>query len=84
MKKEPKETVVPFRTNEEVFAAEDKLMAELKTSENIEDQLTLILMEVHVQKTETDEEDCSGLWSQFARQKAKAILKRFECKPKQK
>ena len=79
MKKEKEP--IPFRTD--IFEAEDKLLQELQKSDNIEDQLTAILMEPHVQKTPEDNEDSVGLWSNCARAKAQQILKRFECKPKQ-
>jgi hypothetical protein len=52
-------------------------MEELRASDKIEDQLTLVLMEPHVGEPFTEESDSSGLWYTFARAKALAILKRF-------
>jgi len=80
MKKEKEP--IPFAVGG-LFASEDKLLQELQKSDKIEDQLTAILMEPHVQKTVEDNEDSIGLWSNCARAKAQQILKRFECQPKQ-
>jgi hypothetical protein len=54
------------------FKEETSRMDELRKSDKVEDQLTLILME-----PTDDKEDPCGLWYEFSRAKAKAILKRF-------
>jgi hypothetical protein len=67
-----KEIPAPFQAPGE-FAGEEKKLAKLRLSQDITDQLTIILMEAQL----GEEKDCFGLWYSFARPKALAIMKRF-------
>lgn len=58
------------------FTAEAQKLEELKKSSNIVDMLTVVLMEAHVGEAFNDA-DPFGLWYNFARPKAVAIMERF-------
>lgn len=60
-----------------LFTAEDEKLAELKKSSEIIDMLTAVLMEPHSGTPLTEDNDAFGLWYNFARPKAKEIVKRF-------
>jgi len=69
MSKDP----VPFKSDRQIFAAEDEKLAELKqNTTSVEDQLIATLMEPHV-----EDKDMFGLYFSFARAKAQTILRRF-------
>jgi len=61
-----------------VHQQEDALLTELRKSPSIEDQIIVVLMEPHI----VDEHDSSGLWYDFAKAKAQAIVKRFNVEMK--
>ena len=64
------ETVATFKVD--FFTEEENKLVELRKSTNIEDQLTLLLMECH-----PDEQDMAGLWCDLAKSKARLIMERF-------
>ena len=59
------------------FAGEEAKLAELKKSDNIEDQIVVILME-----SDLDKKDFTGLWYSFAAPKAKRIVEKFDVRHK--
>jgi hypothetical protein len=59
-----------------LFAAEDAKLTELKKSDKLEDKLTVVLMEAHVDVGDAGR-DNFGLYFNFARPKALAIMERF-------
>lgn len=72
MKEKPVQISTP-----DIFAGEDEKLTELRKSQFIVDQLTVVLMEAHTGETPSPGNDNFGLYYSFARPKALAIMERF-------